>query len=49
MTRRALSEFLGTALLVMAVASVASWALLRYFFGKNLGEVKRWDRDINEN
>ena len=37
------------ALVVMAIASVASWGLLRYFFGKNLGEVKRWDRDINEN
>jgi hypothetical protein len=37
------------ALVVMAIASMASWGLLRYFFGKNLGEVKRWDRDINEN
>ncbi|MCA3440976.1 MAG: hypothetical protein IOD05_10375 [Rhodobacter sp.] len=45
----ALGDSLPVALVVMAVASVASWALLRFFFGRNLGEVKRWDRDINEN
>jgi membrane protein implicated in regulation of membrane protease activity len=36
-------------LVVLAVVSLGSWALLRFLFGKNLGEVKRWDRDINEN
>jgi inner membrane protein len=39
---------LPVALMVFAVVSVISWALLRALFGRNLGEVKHWDRDINE-
>ncbi len=39
---------LPVALAVFAVISVISWALLRALFGRNLGEVKRWDRDIND-
>ena len=44
-------EFLGgslpAALVVFAVFSLAGWAIMRVAFGKNLGEVKRWDKDIN--
>lgn len=40
---------LPVALVVFAVVSLAAWAALRALFGKNLGEVKRWDRDINDN
>jgi membrane protein implicated in regulation of membrane protease activity len=40
---------LPVALVVFSLVSLVSWALLRFFFGKNLGEVKRWDRDINDN
>jgi membrane protein implicated in regulation of membrane protease activity len=40
---------LPLSLAVFAVVSLAAWAALRALFGKNLGEVKRWDRDINDN
>ena len=40
---------LPMALVVFAALSVAGWVVLRRIFGKNLGEVKRWDRDINDN
>jgi membrane protein implicated in regulation of membrane protease activity len=40
---------LPVSLAVFAVVSLAAWAALRALFGKNLGEVKRWDRDINDN
>lgn len=40
---------LPTTLVVFAVLSVASWALLRRIFSRNLSEVIRWDRDINKN
>lgn len=40
---------LAVMLAVFAVISVLAWAGLRLVFGKNLGEVKRWDRDINDN
>jgi lipid-A-disaccharide synthase len=33
----------------IAELSVLGWVVLRRIFGKNLGEVKRWDRDINDN
>ncbi len=39
---------LPAALVVFAVFSLAGWAIMRALFGKNLGEVKRWDKDINE-
>jgi hypothetical protein len=31
------------------VLSVACWLGLRRAFGRNRGEVKVWDRDINDN
>lgn len=40
---------LPVALVVFALVSLAAWGALRALFGKNLGEVKRWDRDINDN
>jgi membrane protein implicated in regulation of membrane protease activity len=40
---------LPVALAVFAVVSLVAWGALRALFGKNLGEVKRWDRDINDN
>ncbi len=40
---------LAMMLAVFAVVSLGAWAGLRALFGKNLGEVKRWDRDINDN
>lgn len=40
---------LPVALVVFALVSLAAWGGLRVLFGKNLGEVKRWDRDINDN
>jgi membrane protein implicated in regulation of membrane protease activity len=45
----ALGGSLPVALAVFAVVSLAAWAAVRALFGKNLGEVKRWDRDINDN
>lgn len=39
---------LPAALAVFALISVGAWAGLRWLFGKNLGETKVWDRDINE-
>jgi membrane protein implicated in regulation of membrane protease activity len=43
-----LGSSLPVSLVVFAVASLVAWGALRLFFGKNLGEVKRWDRDIND-
>lgn len=39
---------LAPTLLIFALASLAGWALLRRFFGVRKGQVKIWDRDINE-
>ncbi|MCV2864011.1 NfeD family protein [Albidovulum sediminicola] len=36
-------------LLVFAVASLASWAVLRAIFGRRRGQVKIWEKDINDN
>jgi membrane protein implicated in regulation of membrane protease activity len=36
-------------LLIFAVLSLASWAALRQFFGKIDGQVKIWDKDVNDN
>jgi inner membrane protein len=44
-----LGASLPVALVVFAFVSLAAWGALRALFGKNLGEVKRWDRDINDN
>lgn len=35
-------------LLVFAVASLIVWLVLRQVFGVRSGQVKIWDRDINE-
>jgi inner membrane protein len=44
---------LGTSLPVMlavfAVASLVAWVVLRATMGVRKGQVKRWDRDINDN
>lgn len=40
---------LSTLLFVFSVASLAMWAALRAVFGRRLGQVKIWDKDINEN
>lgn len=36
-------------LLIFAVASLASWIVLRRMVGIRKGQVKIWDRDINDN
>lgn len=36
-------------LLVFAVASVAAWLVLRATMGVRSGQVKLWDKDINDN
>jgi membrane protein implicated in regulation of membrane protease activity len=36
------------ALLAFALLSLAAWLLLRRIFGVRRGQVKLWDRDINE-
>lgn len=35
-------------LVVFALASLAAWAVLRCAFGVRQGQVKIWDRDIND-
>lgn len=39
---------LSTLLMVFALASLVAWAGLRYGLGTRPGQVKIWDRDINE-
>ena len=34
--------------LVFALASLAAWFVLRQMFGAHGGDVKLWDKDINE-
>lgn len=36
-------------LLVFAIASIGAWLLLRRSLGVRAGQVKLWDRDINDN
>ena len=36
-------------ILIFAVVSVAAWLVLRRVVGVREGQVKVWDRDINEN
>jgi len=35
-------------LLILAVVSLASWLVLRQVVGVRKGQIKLWDRDINE-
>lgn len=44
----ALGANLPFLLLVFAVASLAGWVVLRQLFGVRKGQVKIWDRDIND-
>lgn len=44
-----LGPSLSWLLLVFAVISLASWIALRTLVGVRRGQVKVWDRDINEN
>jgi membrane protein implicated in regulation of membrane protease activity len=39
---------LANALLFLACVSVVAWVLMRRFLGVRKGQVKVWDRDINE-
>lgn len=39
----------GALLLVFAAASIAAWLALRTLVGVRHGQVKVWDRDINDN
>ncbi|MCU9848361.1 hypothetical protein OEZ60_10105 [Defluviimonas sp. WL0024] len=39
---------LAVLVLVFAVASLAAWLVLRRVVGVRKGQVKLWDRDINE-
>ncbi|MCV2867767.1 hypothetical protein OEW28_03930 [Defluviimonas sp. WL0002] len=36
-------------LLVFALASLACWAVLRAFFGRNYAKPKIWEKDVNDN
>lgn len=38
----------GVLLLVFGIASLIAWAALRWLVGVRRGQVKVWDRDINE-
>lgn len=38
----------GVLLLVFGIASLVAWAALRRLVGVRRGQVKVWDRDINE-
>ncbi|SPH24437.1 hypothetical protein DEA8626_03489 [Defluviimonas aquaemixtae] len=40
---------LAVLILVFAVASLAAWLALRKLVGVRRGQVKLWDRDINDN
>jgi membrane protein implicated in regulation of membrane protease activity len=40
---------LPVTLVVFALASLAAWFATRRFLGKNAGQAKIWDRDINDN
>lgn len=44
-----LGQSLPLIILIFAVASLISWIALRQLVGVRTGQVKIWDRDINEN
>ena len=44
-----LTASLPLLLLIFAVASVVAWLVLRKVMGVREGQVKIWDRDINDN
>ena len=43
-----LGESLAVLMLVFALASLASWVVLRRTVGVRQGQVRLWDRDIND-
>lgn len=43
-----LGSSFGTTLLVFAAASIIAWLVLRRLAGVRRGQVKVWDRDIND-
>lgn len=44
-----LGSSLPVLLLVFAVVSIVAWVVLRRTLGIRTGQVKLWDRDINDN
>lgn len=44
-----MAEGIANHLLVFAIISLISWLALRRVLGVRRGQVKLWDRDINEN
>jgi membrane protein implicated in regulation of membrane protease activity len=36
-------------LLIFAMVSLAAWAGLKRYFGSKEGQVKLWDKDVNDN
>jgi membrane protein implicated in regulation of membrane protease activity len=45
----ALGNNLFVLILIFAIASLISWIVLRRLMGVRKGQVKIWDRDINDN
>jgi inner membrane protein len=43
-----LGSSLPVAILIFALASLAAWYGLRAVFGKHEGQVKVWDKDVND-
>ncbi len=43
-----LGSSLPVAILIFALASLAAWYGLRAIFGKHEGQVKIWDKDVND-
>ncbi|MGL5009321.1 MAG: NfeD family protein [Paracoccaceae bacterium] len=43
-----LGSSLPVAILIFALASLAAWYGLRALFGKHEGQVKIWDKDVND-
>ncbi len=43
-----LGQSLPVAILIFALASLAGWYVLRATLGKHEGQVKLWDKDVND-
>jgi inner membrane protein len=43
-----LGSSLPVAILIFALASLAAWYALRALLGKHEGQVKIWDKDVND-
>lgn len=44
-----LTASLPALLLIFALLSFVAWLLLKRFFGRVDGQVKMWDKDVNDN